>query len=137
VLIAANRLPALNDITVTEIGVLLPRIQAVDPTLDALVGAGRLAAIDSGNTSPLIDLRAVSAEVNGHAPETDLIILEGMGRAVETNLEALFTCDSLKMAMIKDELVAERRGGKLFDTICKFDAGVEGVGRKNGRPTCR
>jgi len=121
VLIAANRLPALNDITVSEIRALLPRLQAVDPTLDALVRAGRLAAIDSGNTIPLIDLRHISEEVNHHAPQTDLLILEGMGRAVETNLEAAFTCDSLKLAMIKDQMVALRRGGKLFDTVCKFD----------------
>jgi type II pantothenate kinase len=121
VLIAANRLPALNDITVSEIRALLPRLQAVDPTLDALVRAGRLAAIDSGNTIPLIDLRQISEEVNHHAAETDLLILEGMGRAVETNLEAAFTCDSLKIAMIKDQMVALRRGGKLFDTVCKFD----------------
>jgi type II pantothenate kinase len=131
VLIAANRLPALNDITVSEIRALLPRLQAVDPALDGLVRAGRLWAIDSGNTIPLIDLREVSEEVNEHAPETDLVILEGMGRAVETNLEALFTCDSLKLAMIKDKLVAQRRGGKLFDTVCKFDVAVDGVRRMN------
>lgn len=47
-----------------------------------------------------------------------------MGRAVETNLEADFTVDSLKLAMIKDKMVAKRRGGKLFDTVCKFDRGV-------------
>ena len=121
VLIAANRLPALNDITVSEIRALLPRLQALDPTLDTLVRTGRLAPIDSGNTIPLIDLRHISEEVNRHAPQTDLLILEGMGRAVETNLQAAFTCDSLKLAMIKDKLVAQRRGGKLFDTVCKFD----------------
>jgi damage-control phosphatase, subfamily II, stand-alone protein len=121
VLIAANRLPALNDITVGEIRALLPRLQAVDPTLDGLVRSGHLAAIDSGNTVPLIDLREISEEVNRYAADTDLLILEGMGRAVETNLEAAFTCDSLKLAMIKDKLVADRRGGKLFDTVCKFD----------------
>ncbi len=124
VLIAANRLPALNDITVTEIRALLPRLQALDPALDTLVRGGRLLPIDSGNTIPLIDLRTISEEANHHAQETDLLILEGMGRAVETNLEALFTCDSLKLAMIKDKMVALRRGGKLFDTVCKFDAAV-------------
>jgi damage-control phosphatase, subfamily II, stand-alone protein len=124
VVIAANRLPALNDITVGEIRALLPRFQAIDPTLDALVRAGRILAVDSGNTIPLIDLREISDEVNRYAPDTDLLILEGMGRAVETNLEAEFTCDSLKLAMIKDKLVADRQGGKLFDTVCKFDRAV-------------
>jgi damage-control phosphatase, subfamily II, stand-alone protein len=121
VIIAANRLPALNDITVGEIRALLPRLQALDPTLDDLVRTGQILPIDSGNAIPLIDLREISEEVNRHAPQTDLLILEGMGRAVETNLEAEFTCDSLKLAMIKDQLVADRQGGKLFDTVCKFD----------------
>ncbi len=121
VLIAANHLPALNDITAPELTALLPRLQLLDPTLDALVKEGRMGVIDSGNGVPLIDLRLVSEEVNRHAPETDLLILEGMGRAVETNLEAKFTVDSLKLAMIKDEMVARRRGGKNFDTICRFD----------------
>ena len=44
-----------------------------------------------------------------------------MGRAVETNLHAKFTVDTLKIALIKDEMVAKRRGGKMFDTICRFD----------------
>lgn len=121
VLIAANRLPALNDITVGELKQLLPRLQALDPILDTLVKSGQLAAIDSGNGVPLIDLREVSEEVNRHAPQTDLLIFEGMGRAVESNLEARFKVDSLKLAMIKDEMVAKRRGGKNFDTICRFD----------------
>ena len=38
-----------------------------------------------------------------------------------SNLFAKFTVDSLKLAMIKDDMVAKRRGGKIFDTICKFD----------------
>jgi damage-control phosphatase, subfamily II, stand-alone protein len=122
VLIAANHLPALNDITVGEIRALLPRLQAVDPALDALLRSGRIVPLDTGNTIPMIDLRRVSDEVNRHAPQTDLLILEGMGRAVETNIDAKFTCDSLKLAMIKDKLVAARCGGKLFDTVCKFDA---------------
>ncbi|HVT81854.1 MAG TPA: ARMT1-like domain-containing protein, partial [Phycisphaerae bacterium] len=121
VLIAANRLPALNDITFPELQSLLPRLQALDPTLDALVKSNRLAPLDSGNAIPLIDLRHVSAAVNRHAPDTDLLILEGMGRAVETNLTTRFSVDALKLAMIKDEMVAKRRGGKNFDTICRFD----------------
>lgn len=131
VLIAANRLPALNDMTITELRALLPRIQAMDPALDALVRGGRIVPIDSGNTNPMIDLREVSEEVKACAARTDLLILEGMGRAVEANLYAAFTVDSLKLAMIKDEIVAKRRGGKLFDTVCKFDGAVAGTA---GRP---
>ncbi|HVX83535.1 MAG TPA: ARMT1-like domain-containing protein [Phycisphaerae bacterium] len=121
VVIAANRLPALNDMTVAEVRALIPRLQAIDPVLDRLVQHGIITAIDSGGIAPLIDLREVSADVNAAAPRTDLVILEGMGRACESNLEAAFTVDSLKLAMIKEEIVARRHGGKVFDSLCRFD----------------
>lgn len=35
------------------------------------------------------------------AEDVDLVVVEGMGRAIETNLYASFTCDSLKLAMVK------------------------------------
>ena len=96
-------------------------MQAIDPILDALVKSDRIAVINSGCPAPLIDLREVSDEVNEHASQTDLVILEGMGRAVESNFEAEFKVDSIKLAMIKEEITARRLGGKLFDTVCRFD----------------
>jgi type II pantothenate kinase len=127
VVIAANRLPALNDMTIAETRALLPRLQALDPTLDRLVKNDRIALIDSGGTAPLIDLRLISEEVNREAACTDLLILEGMGRGIESNFEALFTCDALKLAMIKEEIVARRHHGKNFDTVCRFDPAMARV----------
>jgi damage-control phosphatase, subfamily II, stand-alone protein len=121
VLIAANDLPALNDMTYKELVALLPRVQAIDPQLDKLVKEDRIAIINSGDTAPLIDLRLVSEEVNHHAAQTDLVILEGMGRALESNFEATFTVDAVKLCMIKEEIVAQRHHGKVFDTVCRFD----------------
>ena len=121
VLIAANHLPALNDMTAAELKTLLPRLQNLDPILNELVQSTLITVIDSGCEAPLIDLRLVTDEVNTHAAATDLVILEGMGRALESNYEAKFKVDSLKLAMIKEQIVAERHGGKLFDTICRFD----------------
>ena len=43
----------------------------------------------------------VSYEVVQQAGNADLIILEGMGRGIETNLHAQFSVDSLKLGMIK------------------------------------
>ncbi len=43
----------------------------------------------------------VSQEVVQKAGDADLIILEGMGRGIETNLYAQFSVDSLKLGMIK------------------------------------
>jgi type II pantothenate kinase len=43
-----------------------------------------------------------------------------MGRGVESNLDAQFSCDALNLAMIKDAMIAKRNGGKLFDVVCRF-----------------
>jgi damage-control phosphatase, subfamily II, stand-alone protein len=122
VILAANRLPALNDMTAREVLELLPQLQALDPELDRMVRHGRIEVVDSGGIAPLIDLREISEEVNRYASATDLVILEGMGRAVETNFEATFKVAAIKLAMIKEEIVARRHGGKNFDTVCRFDA---------------
>lgn len=54
---------------------------------------------------------------------TDLVVFEGMGRGIETNLLASLTVDSLKLAMIKHpEVAACIPGGRLYDCVCKFDA---------------
>jgi type II pantothenate kinase len=92
-----------------------------------VVEAGDLAGCDielvsSGTGEPLIDLRGVSDELNDAASDADLVILEGMGRGVESNLEAELTCDRLNLAMIKDELIARSIGGELYDCVCRFEA---------------
>ena len=45
-----------------------------------------------------------------------------MGRGLESNFDAIFSCDVLKVAMIKDSLVAKRHGGNVFDIVCRFEA---------------
>lgn len=53
--------------------------------------------------------------------EADLLILEGMGRAVHTNLYAQFNVDCLKVAVIKNEWWAKRLGGGKFSVLFKFE----------------
>jgi hypothetical protein len=65
-------------------------------------------------------LSEVSDELNHVAENADLLILEGMGRGVESNFDASFTCDTLNIAMIKDVAVAKRMGGRVFDVVCRF-----------------
>ncbi len=123
VILTANSKPSLNDVTYDELLVLMDRVAAIDPTLrDALVD-GRLKLTPSGNWLPLIDLRCVSKELADlvRAHPVDLLVLEGMGRAVESNLHASFTCDTLKIAMIKDEGVADSLGGTLYDLVLRFE----------------
>lgn len=64
----------------------------------------------------------VSQNVAAAAQDADLIILEGMGRSIETNLNARLSVDALKLGMIKHREVAAELGGRLYDIVCKFDA---------------
>lgn len=54
--------------------------------------------------------------------EVDLIVIEGMGRILHTNLNSKFKCESLKLAVIKNDFLASRLGGNLFDAICKYES---------------
>lgn len=56
--------------------------------------------------------------------EADLIIIEGMGRAVHTNLNAKFKIDSIKMAALKNEWLAKTLGAKQFSVIFKYEPGT-------------
>lgn len=122
VVLAANGIPSLNDITVDELRDLLARVAEIDPSLNAHLRASRLRVVDSGCASPLIDLRHLTAACCAEAADTDLLILEGMGRAIESNFHAEFSVDCLKIALIKDEMVARSIGVALFDPIFRFCA---------------
>jgi damage-control phosphatase, subfamily II, stand-alone protein len=116
VVIAANERPTLNDMTVHDVRAWWPRILEAEPSLKTLP----IEIVSSGTGEPLIDLSGVSRELNDASRGADLVILEGMGRGVESNLNAEFVCDALNLAMIKDEAIARRCGGTLYDCICRF-----------------
>jgi damage-control phosphatase, subfamily II, stand-alone protein len=119
VLIAGNELPTLNDMTCSDIRALWPDLASAEHSLGDLP----IRVVSTGTGEPLIDLLAVSDELNGEAADADLVILEGMGRALESNFDAVLDCDTLKLAMIKEEYVAAWLGGKLYDVVCRFDPG--------------
>jgi damage-control phosphatase, subfamily II, stand-alone protein len=116
VVLAANQRPTLNDMTLDDVRTWWPRITQAEPSLLGLP----IQPVSTGTGEPLIDLSQISPDLNAAAQDADLVILEGMGRSVESNLDAAFSCDSLKLAMIKDQAVADRHGGKLFDCVCRF-----------------
>jgi type II pantothenate kinase len=116
VILAANERPTLNDMTIHDVATWWPRILQTEPSLNDLP----ITPVSTGTGEPLIDLSAVSDDLNGAARGADLVILEGMGRGVESNLDAQFTCDALNLAMLKDHAVATRIGGKIYDVICRF-----------------
>ena len=138
VVLVANSLPALNDVTATELAGVLAEASTFDETLRAALAAAaqgtpthqlgppRLMLVANGNGSPCIDLRRVSHELCVAAKGADLVVLEGMGRAIHTNLRARFSCDVVKLAMIKNSRLAKKIfGGALYDCVFQFEPSNE------------
>uniref|UniRef100_A0A7S0R303 Damage-control phosphatase ARMT1-like metal-binding domain-containing protein n=1 Tax=Pyramimonas obovata TaxID=1411642 RepID=A0A7S0R303_9CHLO len=119
VVMAANEVPSINDITAQELEQVLEL--CTDQVLRTAYQEGSLVVVSSGNSLPIIDLRRVSRELADEALDADLVVMEGMGRAIETNLYAQFKCDSLKVGMVKHHEVARCLNGKLYDVVCKFE----------------
>lgn len=132
VVLSANETPTLNDVTHDELVALVEHLATTDPILAEALSQGRLVLVTSGNGLPLLDLRtlgaALRAEIGRHPP--DLVVLEGMGRAVESNWHARLTCDVLKIAMLKDVTVARYLGGTLYDVVCRFEPATPVAGSK-------
>ncbi|TVU10156.1 hypothetical protein EJB05_43667 [Eragrostis curvula] len=143
VVLVANSLPALNDVTANELpeivaeaskhcGILRKAAEAGGLIVDAMAGiqddlkdepaSVPLMVVENGCGSPCIDFRQVSSELAAAAKDADLLILEGMGRSLHTNLNARFKCDTLKLAMVKNQRLAEKLfNGNIYDCICKFE----------------
>ncbi|KAF1871100.1 hypothetical protein Lal_00020834 [Lupinus albus] len=143
VVLVANSLPALNDVTARELpdivaeaakhcDILRRAAEAGGLLVDAMINNSDslnenspsvpLMVVENGCGSPCIDLRQVSSELAATAKDADLIILEGMGRALHTNLNARFKCDALKLAMVKNQRLAEKLvKGNIYDCICKYE----------------
>lgn len=53
--------------------------------------------------------------------QADLVVLEGMGRAIHTNFYAPFQCDVLKIAVIKNRWLATQLGGSMYSVVFKYE----------------
>ncbi|CAH8274248.1 unnamed protein product [Arabidopsis lyrata] len=120
VVLAANELPSINDVTYIELAEILSKLKDENGQLMG-VDTSNLLIANSGNDLPVIDLARVSQEVAYLSTDADLVILEGMGRGIETNLYAQFKCDSLKIGMVKHPEVAQFLGGRLYDCVIKYN----------------
>jgi type II pantothenate kinase len=118
VTLAATDHWALNDITLTELDQVLARVGQVDRCLRSHVKAARIRTVGTGHGQPLIDLAGISPACNHAAADCDLIILEGMGRAIESNYFTPFRRDCIRVAMIKNESVARHYGLPMFGLVC-------------------
>ncbi len=120
IVLAANELPCLNDVTVDETIEIVERLAGQDRDLAALIQAEMFEVVSTGNDLSLIDLSDVSDELNAATTDAELLVLVGMGRSVESNFDASFTVDALRLALLKDEQVVAGIGAALFDCICKY-----------------
>ena len=73
--------------------VILEKLRKVDSEMDTFVKSEQIIVMENGNGSPCINLTSVPKETCTTLIEhkCDFIILEGMGRAIHTNLHAHFT----------------------------------------------
>lgn len=125
VILTANSEPSLNDVTHRELQGLVEHAAMIDATWES----ARLRLVESGSAAPLIDLSNVSRELAAAATGAELLVLVGMGRGVESNFNARFTCRAWSIAMIKDPQVAKSVGGRMYDAIFRqtVDARVNSV----------
>jgi len=121
IVLAANELPSLNDVTADEAVSIVQELAALDGELQSFVTAGLFVVVSTGNDVPLIDLSKVSEELNEASEGADLVLLEGMGRTVESNLHTKFKVDSMQLCLLKDPTIAARVGGEVFDCVCMYE----------------
>jgi uncharacterized protein with ATP-grasp and redox domains len=123
VILSANLTPSLNDITHDELTTLIATIANLDPQIARACEKRQLELVSSGNGLPLIDLSQVARELCDAVRrcDVDLLVIEGMGRALESNFDARFTCDTIKIGMIKDPAVAQCFDGEMYDLVFRFE----------------
>ncbi|KAK8568377.1 hypothetical protein V6N13_106302 [Hibiscus sabdariffa] len=120
VVLAANDLPSINDVTYHELVEIISKLKDESGKLIG-VDTKNLLIANSGNDLPVIDLTRVSQELAYLASDAELVILEGNGRGIETNLYAQFKCDSIKIGTVKHPEVAQFLGGRLYDCVFKYN----------------
>jgi len=125
VILCANSYPAVNDMTCNEMVPLLKELSNTQPWLKNGLMDGTLRLAGTGQASPCLDLTRVSQDLIDLMLEmkTDLIVIEGMGRAIHTNLYTKFKCEVIKLAVIKNKWLANRLGGDVFSVVFSYENG--------------
>lgn len=131
VIICSNSKPAINDITNAEMLLVIKKACLFNSTLKrAFTETKNLFLIETASASPCLDLSRISIDLADLIVrnKVDLVIIEGMGRAIHTNYSAKFSCDCLKIAVLKNRWLAERFGfvskendEKKFPIVFKFE----------------
>jgi bifunctional damage-control phosphatase, subfamily II, fusion protein len=127
VILCANSKAAINDITYGELLIVIKKVCSSNPIMnEAFYESKRLIIMETGSTSPCLDLSRINIDLVNLMTKmnVDFIILEGMGRAIHTNYNAKFKCDSLKVAVLKNKWLAQRFNffqDEKFPIVFKFE----------------
>ncbi|KAJ2883483.1 hypothetical protein FB639_002163 [Coemansia asiatica] len=124
VVLAANSRPALNDVTEPELNDIVERVSAMDKCVERAVKQGNLVVCGTGSSGPCLDMRMLDERLVSQCADADLVIIVGMGRAIHSNYRARFTCDSLKLAVFKNQMAADAAGARIYDALCLFEPGI-------------
>lgn len=120
--IAANEVPALNDMTAAETTPLLRRIAESDSELRSILDEEKLSVISSGSVTSGLNMLKVSEEFDRIASKAEMLILLGQGRAVETNWSTRLSIPWARIATVKDPSVAAAVGCKVFDPLLTLES---------------
>ena len=143
VALVANDTAALNDVTYEELDEYLRAVTRRggefydgDPILGAQMNGNMVAAVNSGQDSTLLNLNNCGSELNDwvnmqfqQVPAGDdwLIVLDGMGRSLESNWDAYkYVKDGvnvLNLAMVKSEINARRLDAEVYDCVVRLRRG--------------
>lgn len=123
VMLCANTEPSLNDVTSSELNTILDSCKCQCDIIKEARSNGKLIVYGNGQRGPCLDMRTLPQGLCEALKqnETDLLVIEGMGRALHTNLNARFDCETLKLAVVKNKWLAQRLGGDTFAVICKYE----------------
>lgn len=123
IILCANSEPSLNDVTYKELIVVIEEASKICSVIRQAVVSENLILKESGQKGCCLNFLYLHDQLieSMLANHVDLIIIEGMGRSLHTNLNSKFKCESLKLAVIKNKFLASRLGGNLFDAICKHE----------------
>uniref|UniRef100_A0A336MHU6 4'-phosphopantetheine phosphatase n=1 Tax=Culicoides sonorensis TaxID=179676 RepID=A0A336MHU6_CULSO len=124
VVLCVNSEPALNDITQKEMIGVIDKCCNECQIIKEAYETGKLLIESNGQSGPCLDFRQLPEELNNLLIENecDLVVIEGMGRALHTNLHAKFKCDVLKCVVIKNQWLAKKLfGGDIFSVIFQYE----------------
>ncbi|RUP51674.1 fumble-domain-containing protein [Jimgerdemannia flammicorona] len=150
VILAANSFPAVNDVTVSvsdgivfsmlsiflngrpaahhqpkqasELKSIMSSVAELDETIAKAWCENRLVVKATGSSSPCLDLRRIDDDLATACQDVDLVVLEGMGRAIHTNYHARFRCDALKIGVFKSPAAAKELGAQMYDGLVVFSS---------------